>query len=125
MFHVIEDLQKVIDECGCMSDCNSIEYKQSTDESHIELGVEFTPNNSMLMAFSDLRFHFGLDEYTALKRHASYGLVNFLSHCGGIYGLFLGVTALSFVEIFYFFVIRVLSDCLGNLKKNTKVLPIN
>jgi hypothetical protein len=71
-----------------------------------------------------MRFYFGSDEYTAVKLYKTYDTVSFLSNCGGILGLFLGISALSVVEVFYFFVIRVIGDVVRGLRRNTRVYPL-
>lgn len=70
-----------------------------------------------------LSFSFDADEYTALKRSATYGTVSFLSNFGGLLGLFLGMSALSVIEVFYFFGIRIISNVVKKYKQSTKVEP--
>ena len=54
-------------------------------------------------------------------RKKQFTAVNFLSFVGGILGLFAGFSALSFVELIYWFVIRVF---VGKFTKiNSKVHP--
>lgn len=36
-----------------------------------------------------------------------YGTVDFLANCGGLLGLFVGVSVLSIVEVFYYFILRL------------------
>jgi acid-sensing ion channel, other len=50
------------------------------------------------------------DEFTVYRVSANFGTVTLLSHIGGLLGLFLGVSALTVVEVFYFFVIRFVND---------------
>lgn len=110
---------QIVENCGCLPDCFSIEYEQNI------IVVKLKPSGDEWEAdeLVGLRFYFGADEYTALKRHPTYGTVSFLSNCGGLLGLFLGVSALSIVEVFYFFVIRLTSDVVRKFKRSTKVEP--
>lgn len=43
----------------------------------------------------------------ALQRSASYTFTDFLAICGGLLGLFLGVSLLSIVEFIYYFTLRL------------------
>jgi acid-sensing ion channel, other len=57
-----------------------------------------------------MSIYFADDEFIVLKRSATFGTVTFLSNIGGLLGLFLGVSVLSAVEVFYFFVIRFINN---------------
>jgi acid-sensing ion channel, other len=125
-FEESEESRRIINECNCLPNCKSIEYEQEVFITKLKPGKEKYENEWEQTEYDGaLRFYFGADEYTALKRHASYGVVNFLSNCGGLLGLFIGVSALSVVEVFYFFVIRLTSDFVRKLKRNVKVEVIS
>jgi Amiloride-sensitive sodium channel len=47
------------------------------------------------------------------ERQERYGRTDFLANCGGLLGLFLGISVISLLEIFYYCTIRLWS----NLKK--------
>lgn len=44
---------------------------------------------------------------TKLKRIELYTYTDFLAICGGLLGLFLGISALSIIEMVYFFTLRL------------------
>lgn len=46
-------------------------------------------------------------QFITSKRSELYGQTDFLANCGGLLGLFMGVSILSLVEVLYFFTIRV------------------
>lgn len=119
-----EESRHLNNECNCLSDCNLIEYEQNIVLTKIEYGKEKSGNTTIEIEFVALRFHFGSDVYTALKRYASYGVVSFLSNYGGLLGLFLGITALSVVEVFYFFIFRLTSDLIRNFKRERRTEPV-
>lgn len=126
MFYTeVEDAQQYFDQCGCLPDCNSIQYEQSVIFSKHEPTVEVIDNVTTTVEQGSLRFFFGSDEYTALKRYGSYDAVSFLSTCGGLLGLFLGVSVLSVVEVFYFFFMRMFSNLVKRIRRNTKVEEIS
>lgn len=43
-------------------------------------------------------------------RSERYGLVDFISNCGGLLGLFMGVSILSFIEILFYCTIRLICN---------------
>lgn len=58
-------------------------------------------------SYGNLKIYFKENEFITSKRSELYGRTEFLAACGGLLGLFLGVTALSFIEIFYYFTLRL------------------
>lgn len=55
-------------------------------------------------------FYLADDEFIVYRRFANFGNVNLVANIGGLLGLFLGVSVLSVVEVFYFFVIRLINN---------------
>lgn len=45
--------------------------------------------------------------FISSHRSELYGRTEFLANCGGVVGLFIGLSILSFVEIVYFLTIRI------------------
>lgn len=90
--------------CGCLPSCNSIDYNFDIHYDKIKGQKEanFT-EGSITISFAD-------DEFLVFKRSESFGAVTLLSNIGGLLGFFLGVSVLSLVEIFYFFVIRFINN---------------
>jgi acid-sensing ion channel, other len=87
--------------CNCFPTCDSIVYTIK----HQEEGTKSSDGKS-----STLTIDFVEDEFIVYRRYASLGTVTLLSNIGGLLGLFLGLSALSVVEIFYFFVIKFISN---------------
>jgi acid-sensing ion channel, other len=88
--------------CDCLPSCNSIDYSYNFFIENINKKNE---NN-----LSTVSIYFADDEFIVLKRSATFGTVTLLSNIGGLLGLFLGVSVLSAVEVFYFFVIRFINN---------------
>lgn len=101
---LIDEESQTFKSCGCLESCNTIEYTVDRLSSYISHSY----NGSFYRGLGTFRF--ASDEFIARKRTASYGMVGLLSNIGGILGLFLGMSVLSVVEAFYFFVIRFISD---------------
>jgi Amiloride-sensitive sodium channel len=87
--------------CGCLPTCSSIYYSFQHNTEGINYGEGIN---------STLTIQFAEDEFIVYRRYASFGTVTLLSNIGGLLGLFVGLSALSAVEIFYFFVIKFFND---------------
>lgn len=53
-----------------------------------------------------LSIFFKENQFITSKRSELYGPTDFLANCGGLLGLFMGVSLLSIVEIIYFCTLR-------------------
>jgi hypothetical protein len=51
--------------------------------------------NAIYIVFKETKF-------MTLLRSERYGFIDFISNCGGLMGLFMGISILSIVEIFYY-----------------------
>lgn len=120
-----EDMS-VIDSCNCLTDCDSIEYefeviktKQTHDNHWKVIGDIYEWVGATY--YGSVVFSFGDTEYRAFKRYENYGTIAFLSNVGGLLGLFLGVSVISFIEIFYFIFIRVSFEVVMFIKMRRRV----
>lgn len=59
------------------------------------------------MVRSRLLIFFKQNRFITSKRSELYGWIDFLTNCGGSLGLFMGVSLLSIVEIFYYCTVRL------------------
>lgn len=59
---------------------------------------------------TQLSFRFGDEYFRPMRRKLRYTIIDFLSYVGGLLGLFAGISVLSFFELFYFYVLRILSN---------------
>lgn len=57
---------------------------------------------------ASVQVFFKLAHLTRLKRYEIYALSDFLSSTGGLFGLFLGCSVLSLIEIVYHFITFVI-----------------
>lgn len=130
----MEDDEQEADKCNCLPDCNSIEYRITVIKSSIKPEYQKTTVDNVTqyigepIIYGGLSFSFGDIEYYALKRYANYRTVSFISEVGGLLSLFLGVSVMSFIEIFYFFGFRVVIEIVGHLKskrKPKKISPVD
>jgi len=57
--------------------------------------------------YSRLTIYFKEDHFLTSHRKEFYGNIDFLADCGGLLGLFLGVSVISLLEIVYFCTVRL------------------
>jgi hypothetical protein len=70
----------------------------------------------------DVRVSFQNDKVNNLVRKQQFNELDFLSYIGGLLGLFAGFSVLSFVELVYWFLIRI---CLDKIRRvSSKVVPL-
>lgn len=90
--------------CDCLPSCTSINYKFDLIQHKMFL---WEKNRSQVNEVL-IRVYFQRNTFIPFQRSELYGLTEFLASCGGILGLFMGVSVLSLAELFYFFPIRYL-----------------
>ncbi|KAH8405086.1 hypothetical protein KR222_000906 [Zaprionus bogoriensis] len=109
------------DMCNCMPACTSLEY-------NFEISRALYRFDKTIQAFrevyeltdaigSRLTVHFKEPQFTAIKRTILFGVSTLISNCGGIFGLFMGISSLSFIELVYFFSMRICGSCSQRRKR--------
>lgn len=99
--------------CNCMPACTSLIYNTEISQANFDLDemlaaegdTEFKkeyPGSQM----SRLSIYFKQSQFITSKRSELYGVTDFLANCGGIFGLFMGFSILSMVEVIYHFTLR-------------------
>lgn len=63
-----------------------------------------------------LSIFFKEHQFITSKRSELYGQTDFLANCGGLLGLFMGVSCLSIIEVIYYFTLRL--GCSLRLRRN-------
>ncbi|CRL02058.1 CLUMA_CG015123, isoform A, partial [Clunio marinus] len=97
--------------CQCLSECNALEYDVELVKTRkISLGK--TNSTAIMKVF------FKENQFVPLKRFQLYGTIDFLANCGGLLGLFVGVSVLSLIEILYYFILRL--TCIWNNSREYK-----
>ena len=92
----------------------TIYYRFNNENAH-RLTTESLPAE-IIVKFKD-------SEFFSVVRKKQFSNIDFLSYCGGILGLFAGISVLSIFELFYYFTIRVVGDSY-KAWKSCKVIPI-
>ncbi|CAO1403765.1 unnamed protein product [Diamesa tonsa] len=104
--------------CQCLQTCNTLNY----DVVMKRLSFEGTSHPHKLVTDTqpvEIIIKFQKNEFFSVIRKKQFSKTDFISYCGGILGLFAGISVLSFIELIYYFTIRVVGDW-----KRSKVVPI-
>lgn len=105
--------------CNCLPACASIEYNAVIDR--IKLKPSYFDDDGYT-SFSKLTVVFQDHQVETLKRVESATFTDFLGVCGGLLGLFLGVSVLSAIEFIYYFTLRLY--CNHRSKSQNIVTPM-
>ncbi|XP_055307989.1 pickpocket protein 28-like, partial [Sitodiplosis mosellana] len=90
------------DQCNCLPSCRYTQYNPSIDRIMFKTD-EISSNGKMVMLTIKFKDYQLLD---VEKRTELYTNSDFLSVCGGLLGLFMGISALSIIELIYFATLR-------------------
>uniref|UniRef100_A0A182WEP1 Pickpocket n=1 Tax=Anopheles minimus TaxID=112268 RepID=A0A182WEP1_9DIPT len=107
LLHELNKTDNFLEHCNCLPACNAIFYNTEISQAmfdwrklaeniHVIAGVT---NETEL---SYLSIHFKVSRFIPIKRSELFGISDFLANCGGVLGLFMGVSILSIVEIVYY-----------------------
>lgn len=69
-----------------------------------------------------LSIFFKETQFITSKRSELYGQTDFLANCGGLLGLFMGVSILSIVEIIYYLTIRLCCNLTMRKKRKASMI---
>ncbi|XP_055842010.1 pickpocket protein 28-like [Episyrphus balteatus] len=115
-------------DCNCLPSCSSIVYETEVSMAEYDFASQFrafkaddyvkenpgTQITKVLVSFKE-------DQFMASKRSELYGTTDFLANCGGLLGLFMGVSTLSIVELLYFCTVRLFINLRMRRKKNREM----
>ncbi|XP_055325779.1 pickpocket protein 28-like isoform X2 [Sitodiplosis mosellana] len=102
--------------CQCLPSCTSITYDvvDRTQTFNQLTRTERAQDTEVMIYFKS-------HDIVTLKRTEAYTVTRILAICGGLLGLFLGVSALSVIEFFYYFTLRLF--CNVHRWKLSRVMP--
>jgi amiloride-sensitive sodium channel len=107
-------------DCNCFSPCDEVTYaadivisdyqKDEIEKTKSEKYEEKLPFAFILLYFLKISSDsvnaiyviFKETQFMTLMRSERYGFIDFISNCGGLMGLFMGISILSIIEIFYY-----------------------
>ncbi|XP_055382468.1 pickpocket protein 28-like [Condylostylus longicornis] len=97
-----------VPDCDCLPSCTTLSYSYGITQAPLQEDIDEEDEyrtTKFLIYFKDNRFW-------SQERAKLYGVIDFTANAGGLLGLFMGISILSFVELFYFISVRLI----GNIK---------
>lgn len=97
--------------CGCLADCNGVSFSAVaiTDKISPQHLQNYTSTGEYALE-TEVSIFFSENEFIGYKRVFRSDMATFLSNVGAILWLFLGASALSVVEVIYFFTLRFFNN---------------
>ncbi|KAM7346051.1 pickpocket protein 28-like [Cochliomyia hominivorax] len=115
--------------CDCMPSCNSLDYNfeimRSSYELKKTLRAQRQSGEFMDARASRFSAFYKETQFTAIKRTIIYDVTTLISNCGGIFGLFMGISGFSIVELIYFFSIRLFYNLRKRHYINKKLMELD
>jgi Amiloride-sensitive sodium channel len=96
-------------QCNCLPACTSITLESEVYTAELNMSSSFGGHEFDLdkFSYSQISFYFKENSFLTSQRVEYYGPIDFLATCGGLLGLFLGVSVISLLELIYFCTIRL------------------
>ncbi|KAK5640255.1 hypothetical protein RI129_011066 [Pyrocoelia pectoralis] len=102
-----------VEKCDCRQTCSSLSF--ATEISQTEWRwqkreralSEDGSRKKMKDEYSKLQIFYKDLQFITSERNELFGLMDFLSSCGGLFGLFMGFSFISLIELVYFFSLRL------------------
>ncbi|XP_073811879.1 pickpocket protein 28-like [Musca autumnalis] len=109
----INGLEGVAADCNCMPACTSLDYETEISEGHFDVESTqkaFQVDDMFSGKVSLVQIYFKENQFITSKRSELYGVSDLLANFGGVFGLFMGISILSVVELFYHCTLRLWSN---------------
>ncbi|XP_031633801.1 pickpocket protein 28-like [Contarinia nasturtii] len=105
-------LNKTAISYGCLPACRSISYDAEIsmaklDRYNHKRAMNGTSKLERKRRYTRVFISFKDEQFFSSRRAEVYTKIDFIANCGGILGLFMGVSILSIVEVFYFSTLRL------------------
>jgi Amiloride-sensitive sodium channel len=97
--------------CKCLPACTTISFESEVFVAKLNESISFLGHDFDLNEFeySQINVYIKENSFLASQRVERYGATDFLATCGGLLGLFLGISVISLLEIAYFCTIGLFS----------------
>ncbi|KAM7342301.1 pickpocket protein 28-like [Cochliomyia hominivorax] len=100
--------------CDCMPSCNSLDYNFEISRAFYDFEKTILANRDTYehddARGSRFSVYYKETQFTAIKRTVMFGVTTLIANCGGIFGLFMGISSLSIIEFIYFFSVRLFNN---------------
>ncbi|XP_075163784.1 pickpocket 26 [Haematobia irritans] len=120
--------------CNCLPSCTSIAYEAEISQADYDYAASLkgltkqtdpvADDNSLDTKKTRLSIFFKEAQFLTSKRSELYGTTDFLANCGGLLGLFMGVSTLSIVEIVYFCTVRLITNLKMRYRKRKEMVNV-
>lgn len=110
MISEVSESDSDLTSCNCLASCTSVKYKVDVNVEEVNNFI-LSSRRTDLFDFSDAKFRFSDSEFVSLTRKELFGDVDFWANTGGLLGLCLGFSAMSFFEIVYYLTLRMYNIC--------------
>ncbi|XP_005176877.1 pickpocket protein 28-like [Musca domestica] len=100
-------------DCNCMPACTSLDYDTEISEGIFDVESTqraFNVTNLFTGKVSLVEIYFKENQFITSRRSELYGVSDLLANFGGVFGLFMGISILSVVELFYHCTLRLWSN---------------
>ena len=94
--------------CGCIPTCDSVNY-------HVKYFYKFASYGDKV----EINVRLNSEDAVLFRRYQQFTFSDVVSYVGGLLGLLAGISMLSILEFFYFFIIRALVDIYRSFKGNS------
>lgn len=120
--------ERLPENCNCLPSCTSLNYNVESSQvlSYVEQLIASLGNtNNVTLSLAGIEatiinIQFKENQFFYSQRNELYDWGDFIANCGGLMGLFMGVSLVSIIEIIYHLSLRLYC----NLKVNRKTEPI-
>ncbi|XP_053668364.1 pickpocket protein 28-like [Anopheles marshallii] len=107
LIHELNKTDNFLEHCNCLQACNALIYNTEISQAifdwrKLSESTHIAANVTNETELSYLSIHFKVSRFIPIKRSELFGISDFLANCGGVLGLFMGVSILSIVEIVYY-----------------------
>ncbi|XP_055628965.1 pickpocket protein 28-like [Toxorhynchites rutilus septentrionalis] len=93
--------------CNCLQTCTYLKYVSEMLQTDLDYwSIRKDQRKSSNISYTQISVHYNKEKFPTFERTDSYTLTELLGTFGGLLGLFMGVSLLSFVEILYFCTLR-------------------
>uniref|UniRef100_A0A182PN37 Pickpocket n=1 Tax=Anopheles epiroticus TaxID=199890 RepID=A0A182PN37_9DIPT len=113
LLHELNKTDNFLERCNCLPACNSLSYNTEISQANFDWrklaeNIDLIAGVNENTELSYLSIHFKVSRFIPIKRSELFGISDFLANCGGVLGLFMGVSILSIVELIYYCTLKPL-----------------
>ncbi|XP_043067471.2 pickpocket protein 28-like [Drosophila bipectinata] len=115
--------------CNCLPACTSLEYNFEISKAKYDVGKvvrSFREEYEDMGIGTRIVVYFKEQQFTAnivYIRTTLFGVSTLISNCGGIFGLCMGISYFSFLELIYFFCMRICGSFRDRRKNKIHQIP--